>query len=303
MTDFRSGASAHAGVAPVVFGTLAGLTAATIWGGWIVATRAGVTGGFTPVEIAIIRTLPPALILFPLLFRLQWRRLNPWRVVVIVAGAGAPYFLIASTGTRFAPVSDVGALLPGTMPLFAAILAVTLLGGKLGRWRLLGFALIIVGGLAVGGDSLFTGDPGEWRGHLLFLCAAAMWAAYTIALRGSGLDAWQAAAIVGIGSVIVLVPVGLIDGDVRFDVPWRDIAVQVVAQGLGSGLFAMAAYGMAVSRLGASNAAAFSALTPVIATIVAVPALGELPPLLAWAGVIAVCCGVALASGVLRARS
>ncbi|MEQ8246832.1 MAG: DMT family transporter [Alphaproteobacteria bacterium] len=303
MTDLgaRARQEPRVGV-PVLWGVLAALAAVAIWGGWIVATRFGVTGAFSPVEVALMRTVPPAIVLLPVLVRLPWRRIRPSHAAVMIAGAGAPYFLVVSTGTQFAPVADVGALLPGTMPLFAALLAFLLLGERLGRWRQIGFALIVLGGLAVGSASLFTGDPGEWRGHILFLCGAALWAAYTLAMRQSGLGAWQATALVSAGSLVVMVPIALLDGGVRFDASWRDIAIQIAAQGIGSGLVAMAAFGVAVRRLGASNAAAFSALVPVLATLIAVPALGELPGPVTWIGVGAVCCGVALASGVLRRR-
>ncbi|MDA0368170.1 MAG: DMT family transporter [Proteobacteria bacterium] len=301
MTDAAARAVTRTpGPAPVLLGSLAALGAVAIWGGWIVATRFGVTSSFSPVEIAILRTLPPGIILLPVLARLPWRKIRWSHAALMIAGAGAPYFLIVSAGTQFAPVADVGALLPGTMPLFAALFAFLLLGERLGRWRLVGFALIVAGGVAVGGASLLTGDPGAWRGHILFLAGAALWAAYTLALRQSGLGAWQATALVSAGSLIVMVPVVLIDGNVRFDASWTEIAIQIGAQGIGSGLLAMAAFGIAVRRLGGSNAAAFSALVPVLATLIAVPVLGELPGAVTWIGVGAVCGGVALASGVLR---
>jgi drug/metabolite transporter (DMT)-like permease len=286
-----------------MWGTAAALFTVTIWGGWIVATRVGVTSNLAPFEIAILRTIPPGLILLPVFLRIPWRAVWARHIAAMVIGAGAPHMLVVSSGMQFAPVADVGALLPGTMPLFVALFAFVLLGERLDRWRLAGFAMIIVGGLAVGSTSLLTGDPGEWRGHILFLTGAAMWAAYTIGLRQSGLNAWQAAAVVNTGSMFLLVPVALLWGDLRFDAPARDIVIQIGAQGILSGLIAMVAYGVAIRRLGASNAAAFSALTPVIATLIAVPVLAELPAPLTWIGVIAVCCGVALASGTFRRRA
>ena len=189
-----------------MWGTIAALFTVTIWGGWIVATRFGVTSNLSPVEIAILRTAPPGLILLPVFLRIPWRGVR-WRyIAALIGGAGAPFLLVVSTGMQFAPTADIGALLPGTMPLFVALFAFMLLGERFDRWRLAGFVLIIAGGLAVGGMSLFAGDPGAWRGHVLFLCGASMWAIYTIGLRQSGLDAWQAAAVVNTGSMILVVP-------------------------------------------------------------------------------------------------
>lgn len=299
MTEPAPARGAAAAV-PVLWGSLAALFTVTVWGGWIVATRFGVTGNLSPVEVALLRIGPPGIILLPFFLRLPWPTLRWGSALAMIAGAGAPFLLVVGTGMQFAPAADIGALLPGTMPLFVALLTFAILGERFGHGRLWGFALIVAGGIAVGGFSIFTGDPGEWRGHVLFLCGASMWAMYTVGLRQSRLDAWQAASVVNTGSLLLLLPVALVWGDLQFAAPWTEIAAQAGVQGIASGLLAMVAYGIAIRRLGASNAAAFSALTPVIAALIAIPVLGEWPAALTWAGVVAVCCGVALASGVFR---
>lgn len=292
-TPARTGAAG-----PVLWGSLAALFTVTVWGGWIVATRFGVTGNLSPVEVALLRISPPGLILLPVFLRLPWATLRWGSALAMIAGAGAPFLLVVGTGMQFAPAADIGALLPGTMPLFVALLTFAVLGERFGRGRIWGFVLIVAGGIAVGGFSLFTGDPGEWRGHVLFLCGASMWAIYTVGLRQSGLNAWQAASVVNTGSLILLLPLALVWGNLQFAAPWTEIVAQAGVQGIASGLLAMVAYGIAIRQLGASSAAAFSALTPVIATLIAIPVLGEWPAALTWIGVVTVCLGVALASGV-----
>ena len=54
----------------------------------------------------------------------------------------------------------------------------------------------------------------------------------------------------------------------------------------------LALYGRAIHLLGASNAAAFVALGPIMAALMAIPVLGEWPSHIAWAAT-----GVYLASG------
>jgi drug/metabolite transporter (DMT)-like permease len=54
-----------------------------------------------------------------------------------------------------------------------------------------------------------------------------------------------------------------------------------------------------VRRLGGPRAAVFISLTPVIATAIAIPALGEWPDPATTLGIVAVSLGVALASGAL----
>jgi drug/metabolite transporter (DMT)-like permease len=208
---------------------------------------------------------------------------------------------------RFAPAAHVGALLPGTMPLFVALFSALFLGERLGRRRLAGFALILAGVATIGGVGLLSdaaaGAPfsQEWRGHLLFLTAAAMWAGFTLALRRSGIDAWHAAALVSAYSLAGFAPIYLLILESKLlDVPWPEVALQAGTQGVLSGLVALATYGIAVTRLGASRAAAIGALTPVVATLIAIPVLGELPDPPTLAGIAGVSLGVVLASGVIR---
>ena len=62
-------------------------------------------------------------------------------------------------------------------------------------------------------------------------------------------------------------------------------------------------YQLAVDRLGASGAAAFAALVPVLVTLLGIPVLGEIPDLATVLSGAFVCVGVFLASGVIsRAR-
>jgi len=285
-----------------LMGVLAALATVTMWGAWVVATRFGVAGTLTPVEVALLRVGPPGIVLLPIFLRLwpEVRRIGWGRTLVIMVGAGAPFLLVVGTGMRFAPAADAGALLPGTMPLWVSLFAAAFFAERFTPSRLLGLAMIVFGGVCVGGYSLLAGEPGEWRGHLLFLTGASMWACYTLALRFSGLGPWQAAALVNCGSFLILLPLALIFGDLRFNASAGELAGQLVAQGLFSGLLAMASYGYSVRALGAARASAFSALTPVIAALLAIPLLGEIPDALTWIGIAAVVSGVALASGLAR---
>ncbi len=51
---------------------------------------------------------------------------------------GAPFALLISIALRYAPAGHGAALTPGTMPLFAALLGVLLLGDRPGRFALAG---------------------------------------------------------------------------------------------------------------------------------------------------------------------
>ena len=192
--------------------------------------------------------------------------------------------------------------MPGVMPLFAALLALLLLGERFNAARKAGILLMLLGAVAVGGHQVVNGTTGAWRGDLLFITAGAMWASYTIAMKKSGLTAWQAVALIYVSSFILYAPVYLLWLDSRLPAaPVSEIAVQLV-QSVASGLLSMAAYGFAVRRLGAAGAAAFGALTPALTALMAIPLLGEWPDTATWSGIAAVSFGVALANGVFARR-
>ncbi|MGE0746854.1 MAG: DMT family transporter [Rhodospirillales bacterium] len=286
-------------------GRAAGFAAVLVWSAWLVSTRYGVSTTLGPADVAFVRYVVPALILFPVLLRhgLGLRRGERGTTLIMVAGAGIPFYLVAASGMQFAPMSHISALLPGTVALWTALIAAAALGERPDRGRLAGLALILAGVAAIGGLSLVAGVAGQWQGHLLLLLGAMMWSCYTVAMRRKATGAWRAAAIVNVYSALVFAPVYVTAFEPRlFDAPWRDVAIQVVAQGILSGVVAMILYGIAVRRLGAGRAAAFNALLPALATLLAVPALGELPDLPAVAGIVAVSLGVALATGTIAGR-
>lgn len=279
---------------------IAALATVTIWAAWVVVTRLGVTTTLGPGDVAVLRFLIPALVLAPVLVRQGFalRRIGLWTTLVMVAGAGAPFFLVSSAGMRFVPAAHVGALLPGMMPLFVALLSALVAGERFDRARLAGFGLIVLG------VAIIAGLPGDWRGRLLLLSAASLWAGYTLAFRRAGIGPWHAAALVNSYSILGFGPVYLLAMTPRLaEAPAGEVALQALFQGVLSGVVAMATYGLAVRRLGASRAAAFSALVPVIAALLAIPVLGELPDAATVAGIVAVSAGVALASGAVIPRS
>jgi len=143
-------------------------------------------------------------------------------------------------------------------------------------------------------------DRMNGRGHALLLVSAAAWACFTLVFKGSGLTAWQAAALINAVSVLVMIGVAAIQGGAHlWATPWQTLAIQGFAQGILSGLLALAAYGYAVAVLGASKASAFVSLTPALTALLAAATLGEWPDGVTVGAIVVVGCGVALASGVI----
>jgi drug/metabolite transporter (DMT)-like permease len=148
-------------------------------------------------------------------------------------GAGAPYALAVALGLRFAPAYDAGALNPGCMPLFVALIATTVLGEtpskaqKIGLWVILAGAIITLGCRSTAwGSSRAFGDA-------LFLVASFLTVCYTVIMRWSKLDAVHVAALVSTGSLVIYAPFYVaLNGHHLAEVRLASLAAQAIFQGL-----------------------------------------------------------------------
>lgn len=289
----------------LVLGVASGLIVVLCWAGWVVATRLAVTTELRPVDVAFLRYLVPAVVLLPVLVRRGFgpRQIGFARTAMLVGGAGLPFLLVASTGMKFAPASDVGAVMVGMMPVFVAVFSALVSRERFEPARVIGFSAVVVGIVGIAAHGLFDLDSGAWRGHILFLVGAAMFAVFTVTFRRSGIGAWHAAAIVNFYSLLLFAPVYfLICGPRVLSAAPGEILTQALMQGVVAGIVALFFFGEAVRRLGASQAAALGSLTPVVAALLGIPLLGESPAPLTWVAIGAVSTGVVFASGALSAR-
>ena len=76
-----------------------------------------------------------------------------------------------------------------------------------------------------------------------------------------------------------------------------DLVGQAFYQGVVTAIVSVALFGRSIMLLGASKAAAFVALVPVMAALMAIPALGEWPTSIDWLAIGMITAGVYLASG------
>lgn len=286
-------------------GIAAAFASVAIGAGWQVATRLGTTTSLQPVDLALLRYCIPAILLAPIWWRVRPIPANVDRRVLLamLIGGGLPFGLLGMVGAQFAPVAHMGALLPGAMPLFVALLAAIVLGERFSVARLAGFMLILLGIAAIGARALLVRDDGAWRGDLLFLSAAFVWAIYTIAFRRSGMTPWQSSAIICLWSALFVMPLWLLSGPERvLAAPVADLVLQFIMQGIVAGVAGLWLYALAVAGIGPSRAAAIGALVPVLSAVGGAVLLGEFPDLPVMAGVVLTVCGVLLASGVLALR-
>ena len=289
----------------VLAGVLAGIGSALIGGGWQIATRHSTTAaGVAPTDLALLRYAIPALVLLPILWRAlpRLRATDPLCLLFMALGGGLPFGLFAIGGTRFAPAAHMGVVVAGSAPLFAAVMTWWLWRERPTSGRLAGLALVAAG-VALLGAGAWHGGLASWRGDLMFLAAAVLWAAFTLAFRRSGLGPWEGIAFVNAVSAAVLVPWWLMQASSTLGgIPVSQLAVLALWQGVLAGLIGLVLFAVAIDRLGAASATAFGALAPVFSATGAAWWLGEALSVAQWSAVALAAAGVALASGAMEAR-
>jgi drug/metabolite transporter (DMT)-like permease len=288
---------------PRVLGLLAALATVTIWAAFMLITRFAVQGSFTVEELLILRLVPGALLMVPIMLRLGVMPYGqPWpQAAILMVGASAVFPMVVSMGLTYAPASDGGALAPGMLPFWTALAAYLITGEVTAPRRRLGLAMILAGAMIVGLWQILAGtDDNAWKGHLMFLTGSGCFAIYSIIFRQSGLSPLHSLVIGLFWGTLLITPLLLATGNVNFATSsLNDIVVMIVLQSFIIGILAMFLFGYAVQLLGAAETAAFGALTPILALLGGVAFLGETVTALKVFGVILVAAGVFLASGVL----
>ncbi|MBP1852454.1 DMT family transporter [Rhizobium halophytocola] len=285
-------------------GAAAALSVVLIWAAWLISTRHSVGTALHPLDLSLLRYGIPALALSPVLLKIGiWPKgVKKLPLILMICGSGAPFFQVVAFGMHSTPASAAGVLLPGTMPLMTALLGIAVLGERPDRMRRLGMVAILGGGLLLLAGNL--GDAGlTWRSYVILPIGATLWAVYTHAFRHSGLSAFEGGALLCFWSTMLNLALLPFLGFHMTEAPLSEIGLQVVTQGLMSGLLATVLYGAAVRTLGGTQAAAYTAITPVAAALGGAMLLGEPVGWTSYAAAILTGLGVLLSTGLLSRRS
>lgn len=282
-------------------GIAAAVVTILIWTSFIVVARAMALKSLTPLDIVLCRIVGASLVLLPWGFwmvrKMQrdnpasstWLGLSPlgWRITCIVgAVGGVAYAVLAYSGFLYAPATHASVLMPGMLPLTTALFSVWLLHERLSTGRITGLALILCGGLLVGGASLVKAmlsdaHTGVWRGDLLFVSASTCWAFYTVTCRKHALAAVPATIAVIVLCAITYVPVYALlvaTGAVTSHLghaPWGEVAFHVLWQGLGSVVISGITFTKMVQHFGPVRSTMLTAVVPGLSALCAVLFLGE----------------------------
>ena len=266
-------------------GTLFGVLAVLIWGGYLAVSRYGLTAStLEAIDIAFIRATVAGLTMLLWLTAKGTRGINAIRNVgltktlLLTAFVGPLFVYISVSGYAYAPLVHGGVLLPAGLVLAGLILS-SLLGDKIESSKIIGVIIMLIGLGLLAGPDLFNGGMMALLGDFLFFTAGVMWASFAVAQKFWQITPVVATAVVSILSIFLYSPIYLLlYGIERLQtVPIQQLVIQGVVQGLLAGVAAMICFGLAVKMIGAAKASLFPALLPVTTLLIGIPLTGELP--------------------------
>ena len=173
--------------------------------------------------------------------------------------------------------------MPGSLPLWTALLAALVLRDPITPARALGLACIVVGDLVVGGASLLQAFNGGsvWKGDVIFMSAAFCWSVYSVLARKFGLEAVRATIAITAFAFCTYVPLfalltasGVLPTHLA-SAPWGEIAFQALFQGVGSVVISGITFVQMVRAFGPVKSTMITALVPGLSALGAVLLLGE----------------------------
>jgi drug/metabolite transporter (DMT)-like permease len=304
--EVASGRTSARDLRRVIYGFAWAALSLTILSGWFVVTRLGFRHEVGVWDVIALRFGEGAVLLTPSLvvgrFRLP---LRAWiRGIPLAILWGAPFFFLVGTGLRLTSATLASSIAPALMPVLAGAMGWLAFGERPRPLQISGYVLIVAGLIALVVVYASVTGPPDTLGLVYLVVAAAMWAAYTLRLRGSGLSPLQATALICFWSAVVFVPVYAASGLSNLGhASAGELLFQSVYQGVLMSVVAVFAFNRAVASLGPRAAAAVIALVPVTVAVFAIPVLDEFPSASSSVIITVIAAGVMLAAGSSQSAS
>ncbi len=273
-----------------------------IWTGFILVSRVAGKGVLTAWDVTALRLGMGGFISLFFLPRVTLPPLKTGLLLALFGGIG--YACFVYSGFRLAPAAHGAVLAPGGLPFATAIVAWLWLKKVPNRGQMLALLGVLAGIILIATDTLSaSGQITGWQlvGDLLFICASFSWAVFTLLLRQNPMPPLTATVATVLGGALLYLPFWwFFLPSALSSAANAEIALQVLYQGVLVVFVALLLYAQAVRQLGPQIVALTMGLVPVLASIAAVPLLGEPLSLLALAGLTAVT--VAAVLGVRASR-
>ncbi len=278
--------------------TLSLITATLLWASSLVALKIAFTG-YHPMQVIFGRMLIASLCFLPLIpsfFRITWRLKDLRYLLLMAIFEPCLYFIFEAKALVNTSASQAG-MITAILPLLVAVAAWAILKERISRLTLCGFAIAISGAIILSLAAEATPSaPAPLLGNLYELAAMVCAAGYTICLKhlsGRYPPLFLTAVQAFIGSIFFAF--FLLPADVGLPNQWLvGPGLAVIYLGTFITLGAYGLYNYGVSRIPASQAAAFINLIPVFSVILGSVLLAERLTTGQWFAVVLVFAGVFL---------
>jgi drug/metabolite transporter (DMT)-like permease len=260
-------------------GLLAGLIAASIWGGMYVVSKV-VLDVVPPFTLLTSRLVLGAITLLPFVIRgggIRFTR-KQWLQVLGVGFVGYGISLgFQFVGTKLSTAAN-GSLVTSATPAFVLLFAAWILGERVTRQRLAALGLATLGVIIVIDPRNAQISSALFWGNLSLVAAALTWALYSVLIRKvtRGLDVLPVSLVCFLGGLPLTIPASGVElkisgiGTITFWVILGILYLGVISTGL-----AMFLWNMAFSRLEAGVASLTFFAQPVVGAGLGALLLGE----------------------------
>jgi drug/metabolite transporter (DMT)-like permease len=251
------------------------VSAALIWSGFILASRAGGISELNAFDVIAIRYVVCALVVLPFWwFKFRFNLLDPKLIVCSLIG-GMGYALFTFQGFQLASASQAAILLPGLLPLFILLCSMLINNERPTSNKIVGIFIITVG-VAVLLVPMLMQNSSIGRGQLYLMAGGLCWAIFSVLVKRWEVSPWQATASVAILTCVLYMPFYLAFAPKQFSLElWRDIALQSFYQGFLATVVQMLLYVKAVQLIGPSSMGAVMAIVPIVSGIGAIYLFNE----------------------------
>lgn len=268
----------------------------------MVISSHSVRGSLLATDITVLRFGTAGLLLLPIVIK-KGLRLGPWGIwggFFLALMMGAPYNIVTIYGMKFIPASHAAGIVNTTMLLLTTLVGVLVLGEHTSRTKIAGIILSLAGIACLFLAESHTPHDDALLGHMLVMVGGIIWSVYALTTKAWHIDPLHTTSCVSVCSAIMILPIYFLFLPTNISLnTWQESAFQAGYQGVLNSIIALICYNKAIRVLGASTSSAFLPLIPVAATLLAVPALGEIPLLQEWLGIGLAALGVLLATGTV----
>ena len=252
-----------------------------IWGTTFVATKV-LLEDMSPIQILVYRFVLGYLALWllaPKPLKLASPRQELWFAAAGVTGITV-YQMMENVALTMTTASNVGVII-SSAPLFPGIAAMLVSRGKEKlKWGFyLGFAVSMVGIALISytGASEFQLD---WRGDLLSLLAAVVWAVYSVVAQKIGTFGYptiQSTRRMFFYALLAMIPMGAMTGFELDLAPLTNLAHlgSICYLGLGASALCFMTWNTAIQHLGTVQTTVYLYLSPVITVVCSILVLSE----------------------------